>query len=193
MKVPFLLTSFLFFAVTGVNAQHANLGIKGGLNVYNMHNDNGSKNDAMTGFHAGLLAHIHFTKTFALQPEFLYSRQGAKHNITDGGVAHYDLDYLNIPVMFQYMFHNGFRLEAGPQVGFLMKARQKSNGSETDLKPSLFKTDFSLGIGFGYIQPKSGFGFDARYNAGLTDITRGSVKTTNMGFQLGLLYQMNHR
>ena len=182
-----------------LNAQHGDtkakkvtLGAKGGLNIYNIHNDNGVKYDTKLGFHLGLLGHIHLDKQFAIQPELVYSAQGAKYTVA-GNEVKMKLGYINVPVMFQYMFDNGFRLQAGPQVGFLASAKSETNNSNIDIKDDLKKVDFALGFGAGYINPKSGFGVDARYNLGLSDINEtGSVKSTNRGFQLGVFYQFRH-
>ena len=203
MKI-YLIAATAAILITGsagkLNAQHGDtktkqvtLGIKGGLNVYNIHNDNNVKYDAKTGFHLGLLGHIHLNKQLAIQPELIYSSQGAKYNITNNEVK-IKLGYINVPILLQYMFDNGFRLQAGPQVGFLVSAKSETNNSETDIKNNLKKVDFALGFGAGYINPKSGFGVDARYNLGLSDINEtGSVKSTNRGFQLGVFYLFHHK
>lgn len=175
------------------NAQHVNLGIKGGLNVYNINNDNGTEYDSKVGLHAGLLGHIHLTKQWALQPELVYSAQGAKF-IASNVETKINLGYINIPVMLQYMFDNGFRLQAGPQVGFLISAKAKTGNNSTDIKDNINTVDFALGIGAGYVHPASGFGVDARYNIGLSNINENSsVKSTNRGFQLGVFYLFKHK
>lgn len=173
-------------------AQHVNVGIKAGLNLYSIHNDNSSEYDMKAGFHAGLIGHIHLARQFALQPEVVYSAQGAKY--TAAGVdTKLNLGYINVPVMFQYMFDNGFRLQAGPQVGFLISGKAETNNSKTDIKDNLNTMDFALGAGIGYVAP-SGFGVDARYNLGLSDINENSpVKSTNRGVQLGLFYLLKHK
>jgi len=182
----------IFMAQTA-SAQHANFGIKGGLNLYNIHNDNSSEYDTKTGFHAGVFAHMHLDKHFAIQPELVYSTQGAKYSIA-GTDIRLKLNYINVPIMFQYMFNNGFRFEAGPQVGFLIKAESEANNTDTDIKDELKTIEFGLGAGVGYIHPPSGFGIDARYNLGLSKINdNGSGKLTNRGFQLGVLYQFKHK
>jgi len=156
---------------------HVNLGIKGGLNYFNVHNDDGTKYDSRFGYHFGLLGHIHFDNHFAIQPEIVYSAQGAK--FTDGNK--YNLDYINVPVLFQYMFDNGFRLQAGPQVGLLI--------GSTENKDNFRPIDFGLSFGVSYVFPPTGFGVDARYNLGLSNINENSdVNSTNRGFQLGLFY-----
>ena len=175
------------------NAQHVNIGIKGGLNVYTIHSDNNISYDAKTGFHLGLLAHIHLAPQLALQPEIVYSQEGAKFSIA-GKEAKTKLDYINVPLLLQYMFDSGFRLEVGPQVGFLVGAKTENNNTTTDIKSYLKSVDFALGAGIGYVHAPSGFGVDARCNLGLGNINEPSPpKSTNNGFQLGVFYQFKHK
>ena len=167
---------------------HVNFGIKGGVNLYNVHNDNDTKYDLKVGYHFGVLGHIHLKPHFAIQPEIVFSTQGAKYKI-DNEVNNYNLNYINVPVLFQYMFDNGFRVHAGPQLGFLVSAKAKNDNNTTDLKDDLNTVDFGLSIGASYIFPPTGFGVDARYNFGFTNINKdSSVKSSNRGFQLGLFY-----
>ena len=175
------------------SAQHVNIGIKAGLNVYNINNDNGASYDSKLGLNAGLIGHIHLSKKVALQPEVVYSGQGAKFT-TAGVETKYNLAYINVPLMLQYMFDNGFRLQAGPQVGFLASAKAETGNTKTDFKDNMNSVDFALGAGVGYVNPPTGFGVDARYNLGLSDINKNSpVKSTNRGFQLGVFYLLNHK
>jgi hypothetical protein len=92
------------------------------------------------------------------------------------------------------MFDNGFRLEAGPQVGFLINAKAKMPNSTVDIKDNLKKVDVGLGAGIGYVNPASNFGVDARYNLGLSNINDNtSSKSTNRGFQVGVFYLFKHK
>ncbi|MBL7728054.1 MAG: PorT family protein [Dinghuibacter sp.] len=180
--------------VTGaVQAQHINLGIKGGLNLVNINNSNNSAYDARVGFHAGLLGHIHLTRQFALQPEITYSLQGADYTVA-GLKTKVKLSYINIPVLVQYMFDNGFRISAGPQLGFLVDARSESRIAKVNIKSSLNSVDFALGAGIGYVHPPSGIGIDARYNLGLSNMNKnGPARSYNRVFQLGVFYLFKHR
>jgi hypothetical protein len=193
--MKFLLTTVL--AVTllsgAATAQHVNFGIKGGVNLYNIKNDNNSTYDNSVGFHLGLLAHIHLAKQFAMQPEVVFSTQGANYTVgsTDGQL---NLDYVNVPLMFQYMFDNGFRFQAGPQVGFLINAKSKFGNTSTEVKNNFNGVDLGVGAGMSYVHPPSGFGFDARYNFGLNDINENnSVNSNNRGLQLGVFYLFKHK
>lgn len=174
-------------------AQNVNVGIKGGLNIYNINNNQGQKYDNLLGFNLGLIGHVHLAKQLAFQPEIVYSAQGAKFT-TAGVQTKIQLGYINVPLLLQYMFDNGFRLQAGPQVGFLVNAKSKSPNSTIDIKNNLKKVDVGLGAGIGYVNPATNFGIDARYNIGLSNINENtSVKSTNRGFQVGVFYLFHHK
>lgn len=178
--LPVLIAAFLFTGVASAQhssspAGHVVFGVKGGLNFYNVQNDNSTTYDQRTGYNFGILGHIHSNSQWAVQPELTYSAQGAKN---------LDLGYLNIPVLIQYMFDNGFRLQAGPQIGFLVSSDNNDNWNPLDL---------ALSIGASYVVPSTGFGIDLRYNHGINDINKSNdVKSTNRGIQLGLFYLFGH-
>jgi hypothetical protein len=170
---------------SAASAQHSssprgkvNLGIKGGINLYKISSDDNIVYDQITGFHLGLLGHIHLDSQWAVQPELVYSSQGAK-----SGATEHKLDYINVPVLLQYMFDNGFRLQAGPQLGLLVRADNDDLNS----------IDLGLGMGISYVVPSTGFGLDVRYNHGLSNINKNdAVKSFNRGVQLGVFYIFGH-
>ena len=184
-KMSLSLVLVLMFA-TLTNAQHSTVefGLKGGLNFANLNYESNMDSKTRTSVHAGLLAHFHLNKNWAIQPELMFSGQGAKYD----GDRTVKLGYLNIPVLVQYMFDNGFRLQTGPQLGFLLNAKSKAGDLEADVKDELNTTDVSWSFGVGYITP-SGFGVDARYNLGLTNISEDDNSVKNNVFQLGIFYQ----
>jgi hypothetical protein len=177
------------------SAQNVNIGVKAGLNVYTIHSDNDDADfNSMAGFHGGLLAHIHMSRQFAMQPEITYSSQGAKYTL-GGDDFKTKLGYINVPVMFQYMFDNGFRLQAGPQLGILVSAKgEDENGNSLDIKDQLNTAEFALGVGAGYVHVPSGFGVDVRYNLGISNISKDDdAKAMNRGFQVGVFYLFKHK
>jgi hypothetical protein len=195
----FLITTSAALLIAGtINAQHSSqhstIGIKGGLNVYNVNYENNSDSKSRVGFHAGLLGHLHLAPQLALQPEVVYSQQGAKSEF-QGVETKLNLGYVNVPILVQYMFDNGFRLQAGPQIGFLLGAKTEIGNTEIDIKDQLKPIDFGIGAGIGYVDPSSGFGVDARYNLGLSNINddANAQKAYNRGFQLGVFYLFKHK
>lgn len=194
MKKTIILASALFIFLGATKAQDVHFGIKGGLNASNINvsNNQGNHLDTKIGFNAGLLAHIHAGKSFAIQPEVYYSSEGAKSTVSNIKST-INLGYINVPVLAQYMFANGFRIEAGPQVGFLINAKSKTGSLTTDEKTNYKTTSFSIPVGAGYLT-SFGLGFDARYNFGISDIVKnntGGAARSNV-FQFGLFYQFGH-
>lgn len=188
MKKTMIIAAAILFSFAA-KSQGVHFGIKGGLNASELHGS--GINDAKTkiGFHAGALAHIHTSNpSWGIQPELMYSLEGAKYNDD----VKLDLGFLNLPVLVQYMFDNGFRIEAGPQLGFLMSAKQKMGDNSEDVKDNLKSINFSIPVGIGYLT-RSGLGFDARYNFGVSDLNdmgEGN-KVTGNNFQFGLFYQFS--
>lgn len=188
MKLFLITIIAMLMAVGTVAAQNINIGIKGGLNSFTINNDDDSELDSRIGLNVGLLGHIHLTDQYAFQPDIVYSMQGATSGNTD-----IKLDYMNVPLLVQYMFDNGFRIQAGPQLGFLLNAEAENNNSSADIKDDFKSIDVGLSLGASYVHPPTGFGVDARYNLGISDISEGSnTKTTNRGVQVGVFYLFNH-
>jgi hypothetical protein len=183
--MKFIITSaFSFLLCIGLTtAQHVNIGIKGGLNAYTITNGNVFDNDLKLGLHLGLIGHTHLSNKIALQPELVYSVQGSKNT---------NLHYVNIPLVFQYMYDNGFRLQAGPQLGILTSA--KTDNSDTNVKDNFESIDLAIGVGVSYVNPATDFGVDVRYNHGLSNINKtDNSKIYNRGFQVGVFYLFNHK
>lgn len=183
MKKVFLIGAMALFA--GVNAQ--TFGVKAGMNVSSLSNSSDSK--SKIGFNGGLFMNAPIAPNFSIQPELLYNAKGAKEGGSDG--VSLNLDYISVPVMFQYNATPQFFLEAGPEFGFLMSAKAKGGGMTEDVKDFIKGFDFGLGLGAGYYFTPN-IGITARYVAGLTDIAKeneddGSIK--NNVFQIGLAYK----
>lgn len=121
-----------------------------------------------------------FTEQFGIQPELLYSMQGATSEYSESGIdvkEELKLDYLSLPVLAKYKFAPGWNLHLGPQIGFLLNAQSEyevsyegeTESESEDLKDYVSSIDFGLSGGFGY-ELDMGVFFDARYYLGLADI-----------------------
>ncbi|WP_210149329.1 porin family protein [Chryseobacterium scophthalmum] len=196
-------------------------GVKGGMNVSSLSKDAGLEDQkSKIGFNAGIFATIPVAESFSIQPEVLYSQYGAKIENTDEftvlgtttrNVESYstNLDYIAVPVMFQYNFVPNFYVEAGPEFGFLVGAKNKGDrtttvttGSNTSTssasysdkidKDNLNTFNFGIGLGAGYYFTDN-IGITARYVAGVTDVAKdrpnGSDAIRNNTFQVGLAYK----
>ena len=107
-----------------VNAQVVNFGLKGGLNLATIDSKETNDIKSRVGYHAGLFANIPVSSQIAIQPEAVYSSQGAKY--TEGGLEHsLALNYVNIPVMVQAMVGRGFYAQVGPELSILTATADK--------------------------------------------------------------------
>lgn len=189
MKKFLLVTGIITLVSLAATAQSTNFGLKAGVNVSDIKVSNGSDFDSKAGFHAGALAHIHVSTHFAVQPEVVFSMQGGKN-----GSLTSRQNYINVPVLAQYMFNNGFRLQTGPQLGLLLSAKNKVGDVEVDVKDDMRTADFGWTVGASYVIPDNGLGFDARYNFGLTNTLQvSSPEARNMVFQAGIFYLFHGR
>lgn len=162
-------------------------GIKAGANFADLGGDDAEGFDMKVGFHGGAIVNIPIAETFAFNPELYFSAEGAKIEELDAKLA---LGYIRLALMFQYVTSSGFFAELGPNLGFLMSAKAKNDDEEEDIKDSFKGIDFALGVGIGY-KLKSGLGFGARYNFGLSNIIDeddADVKTSCIN--LGLFYML---
>lgn len=175
-----ILTALLFWAVT-TQAQNFQVGLKGGVNISNFTggNFNTIKNKTLVGFHAGGLMRFKFGG-LALQPEVLFSSQGAKLDSV-GNEKDYKISYINIPIMLQYETPGGFYVEAGPQVGFKVNENVPNTTVENFAKSS----DVAIALGLGY-HSNMGLGIGARYNIGVSKVGNFDAGNINPDFKNGV-------
>lgn len=151
-----LLSLFVICFTAGAYAQSLDAGVKLGANFSKLNDMSSVKNK--TGMVAGGFVSIGYNN-MAIQPEVLYSQEGSK---TDFG--NFDLDYINVPVMFKYYLVGEFlNAQVGPQFGFLTKQSMKDQIKTKDF-------DFSGVAGLGLEIP-FGLRVEARYNFGITNVT----------------------
>ena len=180
----------LLLCVTSFAAANAQVGFGGKAGV-NLATFSGDVEDVKMkiGYYVGGLVQIPVSESFIIQPELVFSAQGAKSDDADDDVKA-NFNYLNIPIMAKYQSTSGFFAETGPQIGFLMSAKMKAGDTDVDVKEYYKSTDFNWAFGLGY-QMASGFGVNARYNLGLSSIYDEDVddeKVKNSVFQIGVFY-----
>jgi hypothetical protein len=182
MKKALLTAVFILSCSLAANAQVLRFGIKAGPNFANVSGGPSEIDyNARTSFHAGVLVEIHPVGNFAVQPELLYSSQGAKVE----GVDDFNLDYVSLPIMAKYyILSDMLSLEAGPQFSFLVNdadtAEEAGDAFENE------KFDFAVAGGVGLNITKSFFA-QARYTVGLTEVSK-NADITNSVFQLSVGY-----
>lgn len=181
MKKLLVVAAVAVFGLGNVTAQDIKFGAKGGLNFATLSGDNTGDIGTVTAFNFGLMAELPITEKFSFQPELLYSGQG--FSAGNNTVA---LNYLNVPLMGKYYLTKGFSLEAGPQIGYLLSAKNEA----VDVKDSFKSVDFGANFGVGY-KLENGLNFSARYNLGLSNINNVdgiNDKNKNGVFQVSVGY-----
>jgi len=193
MRKIILATVLTVGILLSANAQKIEFGIKAGVNFASLSGDGGDGFDGRTSFHIGGILNYEISEKFAIQPELLYSAQGATFDdifddnfVDEGDDATFRLDYINIPVLADYTFAEGFSAQLGPQFGFNVNSEVEFNGDTEDADG--FET-FDIGIagGFQYILEQGVF-FQARYALGLKDIaqdadSKNSVLALSVGYK----------
>ena len=179
-KIVFLIA----LSILGFAQAHAQkFGFKGGYNYSSLNGEvaQNSTLKGLNGFYVGALMELPMGDVLALQPEIIYSRQGAAWEyeydvfLLGKGVIKSDLrlDYLNIPVMAKVNLGPLF-LQGGVQFGFLVNNPEISisalgNRISKELDKDAYAAfDFGVGAGLG-INLSEHFFVEARYTHSLTN------------------------
>ena len=173
-------------------------GIKGGMNVSSISDDGYDDTKSKVGYYGGVFVNIPASESFSIQPEIIYNNLGSevKTNLYSQKL---NLNYITVPVMFQFKATPQFYLEAGPEFGFLVSADTKTTWNNSTSTAELDKEDynnFNLGVGLGAgFDITKNFGINARYVAGFSDVTKPAsdpstnAKNKNNTFQVGVNFK----
>ncbi|MDM1137323.1 PorT family protein [Empedobacter falsenii] len=193
----------LFGGLSAANAQ-IDLGVKGGLNFPTLSGDSRqiyqNQTKFRTDFYVGGYANYKITDQISFQPELLYSKQGAGLKTNDNSKAKLITHNINIPLMGRYEIMDGLNVEFGPQLGFLVSAKKKTEEGKINEKEKYvdnFKTfDFGLNFGAAY-KITDELEINARFTKGLSNINdyypqtiNDNYKITNTYFSVGIAYKL---
>lgn len=166
-------TLFVFLSCT-VQAQ---FGIKAGLNFANLKGNADADFNTLTNFHIGGVYEVSIFDHLSLQPELVYSVQGAK--VDDEELK---LNYFNVPVLLKFYLNDGFNIHAGPQMGMLLSESDYFERFDTNT----FDFGFTGGLEF-FIS--DGLFAQARYYAGTNQvIDNPDLKNTMIQVSLGYVF-----
>ena len=191
MKKLFLV--LLAITSTLLISAQVRFGVKAGLSIANFNTSGlnyieGTTHSTRNTFNGGVMASLPLFSSFYIQPELMYSGQGqTSSSPTITATSAYD--YLNLPVLFKYQHASGLFAETGPQIGFLLSAKEKANGFTFD-DNATHSIDFSWAFGLGYQIKTIPVGFNLRYNLGLTNTLNQPQPwvAKNSVFQIDLFY-----
>jgi opacity protein-like surface antigen len=201
-----------------LNESKNSVGLKGGLNIASLTSSDDSELDSRIAFHAGLYVEFPISEKLSIQPEVVFSSQGGREKtFTESASSGFEsffesdtklrLNYINIPVLAKYYIVDGFSVQVGPQIGFLVSARAEfeinsssnSNNSSisgnSSVKDEFNSVDLSAAFGLGY-KFDGGFNLSARYNLGFSEVfknqnqdeNRNDIDVRNSVFQFSIGY-----
>ncbi|MDR6762770.1 opacity protein-like surface antigen [Flavobacterium sp. 2755] len=160
-----ILTTMAILAFGFANAQKTRFGVKGGLNVSTLTGEYEDDTKSLIGFHVGGFAEIKVIERLAIQPELLFSAQGARFEGIGNDKYDAKLNYLNIPVLAKFYITKQFTVEAGPQIGFLLSAKIEGEDAKDFYKSADFGFNFGAGYNF-----TDNFSAGIRYTVGLSGV-----------------------
>jgi len=188
-KILFVLVACVLFTLSA-NAQKVRYGVKAGLNYSDSkvkvgldYLDSEVKGisvdtDAIFTLNAGVFAQIDLTNRFLVQPELLFTQAGAKY------IEKAYLNYIALPVMAKYKLSDAFCLEFGPQIGYLVSAKNDGN----DVSAGFKDYALNLNIGVDYLINQNIL-VGVRYSHGLNNISSISgLDMKSRQFQLSVGY-----
>ena len=166
MKKLFTLVVVVLMVVGAKAQTEIVIGPKVGLNMTNI--SNSDKKNKLS-FHVGGFAEFRFNDYFAIQPELVYSRQGARDKI-NGDKLKLRANYLNIPVLAKLYVLDELSVDLGPEFGFALNAKAKYKDGDTTVKHKMndintLAVNFAIGLSYNW----DDFMFSARYNLGLSN------------------------
>lgn len=210
--------AFMFLLPNPSSAAEVKGGLKIGVSSAKLYGEDVEEADdflgedlkSNTGICAAGFITINITEMFAIQPEVLYIKKGAKYEEAingETGKLWFNLTYLEIPVLAKIIFPSpgGVKpfLFAGPAVAIKLstKLKMKVGGDSVEVESEevnemLKGTDFGLviggGVDIGLGAPGTGsISVDIRYSLGLAkifDVEGEDIKIKNGAFSLMVGY-----
>ena len=186
MKNVILLCVLIALLSSSSFAQGPLFGVKGGINVATIGRDPDVTGVSL-GFHFGGFVQVYKSDHIILQPEAIFSLQGASLKGDFSPRANYR--YLNFPVIFKYYpGFSGIHLQAGPQIGVLFSGEISSTVLDIPFLSHLNPVDYVFAIGIGF--DHDDLLIDLRYNYGLnsTEPDAGYIPGRTFQFSLGYIF-----
>jgi len=194
-----LLVAFAMFATAQLYAQkRVSPGIRAGVNVSTLSNINA---DFKADFYAGGILSLNLAQRYTLQPELIYTRQGANHVVfvddetgIPTGEENVTIQYLSLGVINKFYFVEGFHGLIGPSLDMKIG----NNFPRIDFDDDDYGgVDLGIALGLGYTLP-FGLTVEGRFKTGLLDAFNNDYflgmfddpddVSLNRVFQIGVSY-----
>lgn len=199
MKRKTLILVVAMIVATQLYAQKkVSPGIRAGVNLATLSNINA---DFKTDFYAGGILSLNLGQRYTLQPELIYTRQGANNVVfmdeetgASNGQENVTIQYLSLGVINKFYFVEGFHGLVGPSID--MKIGKNFPRIDFD-DDDYGGVDLGIALGLGYTLP-IGLTFEGRFKTGMLDAFNNDYFlglfddpdkiSLNRVFQIGLSY-----
>lgn len=176
-------------SVLGCSVTYAQLhiGAKVGANISNYVGDDAPHGMKMN-YHVGGFLEYKILGILAIAPEVMFSTQGGTRNIADyaaGDMVYrkakvkWQTNYVNVPVMMKLYVLNKFSFDFGPQFGFNVSSKTKTevpNYDSQNISASTGTNKFDLALGLGLTYNFNRFMFvQGRYVMSVTKTYKSDV------------------
>lgn len=190
------LFSLLLPFIIGANlsAQKVTTSFKAGFSFATLHfkTGNSSEQGRLAGY-GGLSFKVSPAGKFYFQPEALYSIRGYRVAATNfSNKGRISFGYITVPLLAGYALSKNFSILAGPELGYMIRARAHSDDGNYDLLSSMnrkFNIDADAGIAWNITKELC---LETRFSFGVTAVYRG-VLTDQMGNPMGDFKDGYHR
>jgi len=142
--------------------------------------------DALDGFDkfglsAGPFVRAAWSETSSVRMSIVYINKGSRKNanpkLNDFRTYALRLNYVEVPLLYNYTYQNRFRGEAGLAIGTLISSSERDNGLELEISDPFKSYEFSLVVGANYLLTDNLF-FNLRYTNSVIPV-RNSPSTVN--------------
>ena len=156
----FLLSIFLFIIVAGFSQQF-NGGLMGGLSASQISGDNLSGYNK-AGLYGGAFVNLKVNEKYGFQMELAYIQKGSQKNAkpNKGDYTSYklSLQYVEMPIMYQYYFRPKIIFQAGLYFGVHINSKEEDQNGVMNLPPDypkFHKMELGGQIGVEYLLNKN--------------------------------------
>lgn len=182
-QVMILCLSLVLFQAGSLSAEALDFGIKGGINIANVHGEDvGDDGEWKNGFAGGIFLDWGITPVFGIQPELLYVQDGAREKFLNADLF-LKFNYVQVPVLAMIDLPVGGSLipvlYAGPYVSFLLDSKLTVEVEDNSVTGGLedytksYDTGFVFGVALDFSLGTGKMTIEGRYNLGMTEIDDG--------------------
>ncbi len=181
MKKYLIVTLILIISFFTAGAQEFGGGIMAGLAASQVAGDRYS-GFKKAGIFAGGFVNLQISPHSAFQMELEYFQKGARQNPTEKNnftdTSHiFRANYVELPVLYQYIFSDRFKAEVGPSMGVLVGYYEETGGFVLSdkygyNKPATLTFQINLGL---YVMLSEKFAVNFRTNNSLLNIRSKNV------------------